>query len=516
MSEALVTGGLSRLATRAAMLRRGFDCSFAEPAQPDMIPMEDLLSFASAMMFSPSVCPRSWGFYVGRKVTRVPGGVPALLGIAGFRGAIRPVYNLATLLGRPAEASPRWLVIAAAAPIALAFDGFERHLRVASDDDPAARCERQRPTIRPGLRARSTVCSTHSAPAVDPRRDQGAATRSCARKGAMKMFKNWTVGRRLVTGFGLAGLTLLVIAFVSYRNITGLIENDGWVEHSNQVRIELADLLSEMKDAETGQRGYLLTGIDSYLEPHEAALREIKGTYADVVKLTADNPHQQRRLASLSPLIDSKLAELKETIELRRTQGFDAALKIVLNNSGKIFMDQIRAVIAEADQEEVDLLKQRAEEAHASADMTTAIILWGGLLGTIVVVAIGWFITRSLSQQIGSAVLQIQSSSAELQIAANQQATGAKEQSTAMTEISTTISELLATTRQIAESARRVARNSEQTAVSANSGHGTVDLTHESIVGHSAAGRPDRRPYAGAGQEIPGDRRRCRNRVGVG
>jgi methyl-accepting chemotaxis protein len=298
----------------------------------------------------------------------------------------------------------------------------------------------------------------------------------------MKMFKNWTVGRRLVTGFGLAGLTLLLIAFVSYRNITGLIDNDAWVEHSNRVRIELANLLSELKDAETGQRGYLLTGVDSYLQPYEAALQEIGSTLADVVKLTADNPHQQRRLASLSPLIDAKQAELKETIELRRTQNLEAALKIVLNNSGKILMDQIRALIGEADQEEVDLLRQRAEEAHASADMTTAIILWGGLLGSIAVALIGWFMTRSLSHQIGSAVGQIQSSSAELQIAASQQATSAKEQSTAMTEISTTISELLATTRQIAESARRVTRNAEQTAISSRQGHGTVDSTHESIA----------------------------------
>ena len=144
----------------------------------------------------------------------------------------------------------------------------------------------------------------------------------------MKMFKNWTIGRRLVTGFGLAGLTLLVISFFSYRNITGLIENDGWVEHSNQVRIELANLLSELKDAETGQRGYLLTGDESYLEPYEAASREIKGTFTEVVNRTADNPSQQRLLASLSPLIDRKLAELKETIELRRTQDLEAALKL--------------------------------------------------------------------------------------------------------------------------------------------------------------------------------------------
>lgn len=299
----------------------------------------------------------------------------------------------------------------------------------------------------------------------------------------MKMFKNWTVGRRLIAGFGLAGLTLVVIAFVSYRNITTLIENDDWVEHSNRVRLRFADVLSEMKDAETGMRGYLLTGVDSYLEPYNSALEEIGGTLADVVKLTSDNPRQQHRLASLSSLIDRRLAQLKKAIELRRTRDLEATLKIIRNTSGKTVMDQIRGIIAEADHDEIDLLKQRAEEAHASADMTTAVVLLGGVVGSIAVALIGWFMTRSLSHQIGSTVRQIQSSSAELQIAASQQATGAKEQSTAMTEISTTISELLATTRQIAESARRVTRNAEQTAVSSRQGHGTVDSTYELIAG---------------------------------
>ena len=297
------------------------------------------------------------------------------------------------------------------------------------------------------------------------------------------MFKNWTVGRRLIAGFGLAGLTLLLVIFVSYQNIVGLIHNDELVEHSHQVRVELADLLSELKDAETGQRGYLLTGAESYLQPYEAALPEIKVTFTNVGELSADNPLQKPRMANLSQLIDAKLAELRQTIELRRTEDLGAALKIVLDNNGKTLMDQIRTVIGQSDQEAVDLLKQRAAEAHASADMTKAIIVWGGLAGMIAVTAIGWFITRSLSRQIGSAVLQIQSSSAELRVAATQQASGAKEQSTAITEISTTISELLATTRQIVESARRVARNAEQTAVSSSQGHGTVESTHESIAG---------------------------------
>src|ERR1700733_9770882 len=114
--------------------------------------------------------------------------------------------------------------------------------------------------------------------------------------GAMSIFSNWTVGRRLIAGFGLSALTLILIAVVSYRNAHLLIENDGWVEHSHQVRIELADLLSELKDAETGQRGYLLTGDDNYLEPYKSALAAIPTTLVDLRKLTTDNPDQQRRL----------------------------------------------------------------------------------------------------------------------------------------------------------------------------------------------------------------------------
>jgi CHASE3 domain sensor protein len=270
---------------------------------------------------------------------------------------------------------------------------------------------------------------------------------------------------------------------VSYRNTSRLIENDAWVAHTYQVRTELADLLSDLKDAETGQRGYLITGDESYLAPYQSSLAAVKSTLGDVRRLTSDNPDQQRRLSAISPLIDAKLAELKQTIDLRRTAGFDAALKVVVTNAGKTYMDQMRSITAEADQEERDLLKLRSEEARASADMTMAIILWGGLLGTLVVGGIGWLIARSLSQQIGSAVGLVRSSSTELQAAANQQANGAKEQAAAMTEISTTISELLATSRQIAESAQRVAQNAEQTASAARSGHGTVDMTHESISG---------------------------------
>jgi len=302
-------------------------------------------------------------------------------------------------------------------------------------------------------------------------------------RGVFTMFENLTVSKRLLLGFTLSALTLLLIAGLSYRNADLLIETENLVEHSYQVRTELAGVMSDLQDAETGQRGYLLTGDDSYLEPYTSALNAIPSALARLRKLTADNPDQQRRLTDLQQFIEQKLAELKKTIELRRGQGFDAALKLVVTNAGKTYMDQIRAVIAQTDTEARDLLERRAQEARVSSNMTMSVILWGGLIGTILVSLIGWFISRSLSGQIGSAVGQVRSSSSELQAAANQQASSAKEQAAAMAEISTTISELLATSRQIAESAQRVAHNAEETANSARSGHGTVDLTHESITG---------------------------------
>lgn len=297
------------------------------------------------------------------------------------------------------------------------------------------------------------------------------------------MFNSWTFGRRLAVGFGLAAVVLLVIVFVGFRSTNGLVENNGLVGHSYEVETRLMDLRADLKDAETGQRGFIITGNEDYLAPYRSALDDIPIQMQAVRKLTADNPEQQQRLDDLQPVIDAKLAELKQTIDLRRDSGFDAAYKVVSTNAGQQEMLKIRSIVADAIGAEEKLLVTRTHRAEQSAKAAMAITLWGGLAGMVAVAAIGWFITRSLSAQISSAVGQIQSSSTELQAAASQQATGAKEQSAATSEITTTISELLATSRQIAESAQRVSQIADQTAGAAHSGQGMVDLTRESISG---------------------------------
>jgi purine-binding chemotaxis protein CheW len=120
------------LERRIAALRDAFDRSFAEARAPDPAAGEDLLAIAIGTEPYALRLSEIAGLFPARKITRLPGGPPALLGIAGFRRTILPVYDLAALLGHPREATVRWLAMAAAAPIAVALATVEGHRRVAS------------------------------------------------------------------------------------------------------------------------------------------------------------------------------------------------------------------------------------------------------------------------------------------------------------------------------------------------------------------------------------------------
>lgn len=124
----------TRLPERLAELRWTFDRSFAEPPPPRTAEVDDLLGIRVA---GDPYAVRLSGIsalFADRMTTPLPCSLPELLGVAGFRGAIIPVYDLATLLGYPASATPRWLVLTAELPpFALAFDTLDGHLRVAAD-----------------------------------------------------------------------------------------------------------------------------------------------------------------------------------------------------------------------------------------------------------------------------------------------------------------------------------------------------------------------------------------------
>lgn len=293
----------------------------------------------------------------------------------------------------------------------------------------------------------------------------------------------WTFGRKIALGFAIAILPVVAIGLVAYRSVNTLTESSALATHSHVVLEHLTTVLSEMQDAETGQRGYVIVGDDSYLEPYRSGSTSVSQTIKELRDLTVDNAVQQKHLDELQSPVTAKLAELKQIIDVRRKSGYAAAEKEVSTNSGKQAMDDVRRILSEMDGVERGLLTQRADDADAAARSARTTIVTGTALAFLFVLAVGVVLTRTLTQQIGTAVGQVQSSSAELQSASTQQATGSREQSTAMSEISTTISELLATSRQITESAQRVAAIAGETARAAKSGDETVDTAHEFIAG---------------------------------
>ncbi len=304
----------------------------------------------------------------------------------------------------------------------------------------------------------------------------------------------WTFGKKIAAGFTCSALALLVVAIVGYQSTHHLIANDELVSHTHQVRRDIAELISLLKDAETGQRGFVITGDESYLEPYLSARAAIDKMFDEVRRLTADDVHQQQRLDAARPLIDAKLAELAKTIEQRRTEGFEPTAKFIELNLGKKVMDQLRQILGEMDEAERLLLEQRREGAEASAQLAKAVMIWGSAIGIALVALLGFLITRSLSKQIGTAVEPCAELLRRAAGGSQPAGSGSKEQATAMSEITTTISELLATSRQIAESAQRVARSPSGGVRGARGGRhgggrGTSGADHpaprrDQIVGH--------------------------------
>jgi signal transduction histidine kinase len=168
--------------------------------------------------------------------------------------------------------------------------------------------------------------------------------------------------RRLpvIAGFcllALAGLAAIAGGFTA-------AQADRSSTHSLEVRQVDARLFSAVQDAETGQRGFLLTGDPDYLTPFTRAQADLPQLRAELRDLTRDNPAQEARLNRLFPLIDAKMAELAQIVELRNDGHADAALATVRSNRGREMMQRIRAADEEFDLAEARLLSERQRQAR--------------------------------------------------------------------------------------------------------------------------------------------------------
>lgn len=210
----------------------------------------------------------------------------------------------------------------------------------------------------------------------------------------------WSVGTKIGAGYALALFILLVIGVLAFINTSNLVQAAEWRTHTYVVLGQLDKLLSELKDAETGSRGYVLTGDEQYLAPYTDAIGRLDDTQAELRSLTTDNPEQQRRLETLRPLIKAKSDAMQRTVEQRKSAGFEAARAQVMTGVGREAMEDIRNVLQQMGDDERDLLKRREERLRQDSDRTLAVIEYGIPLAFVLVLIAAWIITRNIAEPL--------------------------------------------------------------------------------------------------------------------
>ena len=161
--------------------------------------------------------------------------------------------------------------------------------------------------------------------------------------------------RHLLIGL-LVLLTLATNAFVAYWNITRLVYNERLVARTFQTEAQIERVVSLVKDIETGQRGFILTGNEIYLEPYARAKNQLTAALDDLQQTTND-PQQKRSLPQLRAEVAARLQSAQFSIRVRRIQGGRAAIRFIRLGADKEQMDAIR--------DRADIMKEREDELLA-------------------------------------------------------------------------------------------------------------------------------------------------------
>lgn len=199
-----------------------------------------------------------------------------------------------------------------------------------------------------------------------------------------------------LTGVIAALLFFLASGAISYLTINSVRTETDQVTSTHEVITGLGDLLSAMQDAETGQRGFLLTGNPAYLEPYRDAQARSEASLQNLERLTRDDFGQQASLQALRPLVATKFAGLARSIAIRREQGLAATLQAANPDRDKAEMDAVRARIAQLRTEERRTRQTRVEQRNQAFKTATLSAVVAALFGMVLTIAIGLLTHRAM------------------------------------------------------------------------------------------------------------------------
>ncbi|HEY2392775.1 MAG TPA: CHASE3 domain-containing protein [Candidatus Angelobacter sp.] len=203
----------------------------------------------------------------------------------------------------------------------------------------------------------------------------------------------------VISGFAVLLAVLVINTAVTRRQIAIQDSNQGWVDHTQRVLLELRTVESLVTDAETGQRGFLYTGEERYLEPYNNASVEVDAHMDKLAALVVDNPQQSARIPALRVLSKKKLGEIAHTIELYRAGKKDETRAFVLSDVGRIDMEKFRALAADMGRDESALEAKRLQDVNSSTRTLVRTLYLATSLAVIGLMFLALYIVREMDQR---------------------------------------------------------------------------------------------------------------------
>jgi len=216
----------------------------------------------------------------------------------------------------------------------------------------------------------------------------------------MKARTSQTIISSLLFG---AILVVTLNAWVAYRAVETLTQSQFWVAHTWQVINAVERVLGSLKDAETGTRGYLLTGDDTYLAPYALAKAALPEELNQLQQLTTDNPQEQGRIAEMRAVIDQRLQTLDEGVKERSEGNTNSIRLFVLTGTGKTEMDHVRNLSAAMQSTEQSLLKQRTEAAAVARNKADATLIGASSLDIVLLILLFLNLSRERAMRYKAA-----------------------------------------------------------------------------------------------------------------
>ncbi|WP_254511552.1 sensor histidine kinase [Anatilimnocola floriformis] len=217
---------------------------------------------------------------------------------------------------------------------------------------------------------------------------------------------NQVANKSLLLGFLLVIVAIVANTALTYFNLMRIHRNSEAVERQHKALDELRMLLTTLVDAETGQRGFLITEDEKFLAPYESAALQLEDKVASVKQLMSTDPERKKHFEELAAAIDLRMQSIRKSLEIQKTEGRDAVRATILQGSGKRAMDHVRTIIAAMEARERGELSVRTNESNTSFYLSLATGLATALLGLSLAVASYWLVGRDIEkrQQLSEAL----------------------------------------------------------------------------------------------------------------